>query len=65
MEDRSIILKNSRAVARQELRQIGLSRSFIGLIKSFSFNCTFRPNRITGFPVNVGEAVGSGGPTVD
>jgi len=35
------------------------SPQFIGLIKSFSFDCKSRPNRINGLPHSFGKAVGN------
>jgi hypothetical protein len=54
----SIILKNLAGRITTEDDALHLSRQFIGLIKSFSFDCKSRPNRITAFPHKLGKVVG-------
>jgi hypothetical protein len=53
LKEASIILKNLAGLILKEYDAPRLSRQFIGLINSFSFDCKSRPNRITGLPANV------------
>ena len=59
-KEASIILKKLASRIMLEYDAGRLSKQFIGLIKSFSFDCKSRPNRITAFPQMFGEAVGNG-----